>query len=204
MTRTMASPSDSGTGAFAETRRALLDALEQGEQQLREQAADIVRRAEDRAREIGREAEQRATELEVQLAALQQEIGNARARLASIRVRASGSPPLRSVEAEHGLPRSGASSAPTPLFPETRSTAHEPRPAPPEPRPAQAAQTAPMIPMPAPASAPAPAAQPPAQPAPAAVANTPADADEPEVSESPRETLRALRSALEGSANRST
>ncbi|MBI2756535.1 MAG: hypothetical protein HYX52_07480 [Chloroflexi bacterium] len=75
---------------FASTRRALLEMIEQSEQQLRERKAHVIRQAEERAREIVGEAEHRALEVDQQLADLEQQIAEARARLVALRVRASG------------------------------------------------------------------------------------------------------------------
>jgi hypothetical protein len=156
----MATSGDSS--AFGDTRRSLLDALEHGEQLLREQAAEIVRRAEERARQVTLEAERRAGELEEHLASTQKALSDARAHLAAARERAS-------IE----------SSNPTPA-------------------PARPSEAAAFTPAPVPTPV---AAVPVWQPEPVQPAAADANGSESEGSagdESPRDTLRALRAALEG------
>lgn len=81
---------DPEVDAFAETRRALLDMIERSEAQLRERGTLVLRQAEERARQIMAEADQRAQEVDDQLSSLEREVGDARARLASLRVRTAG------------------------------------------------------------------------------------------------------------------
>ncbi len=173
----MASPSDPEQRSFAETRRALLDALERFEQEAREREAEIVRRAEQRAREIVDAAEQRVATLDRDLAKLRDEIDTARAALAAIREQPPAPEPVEPARAE---PEAGV-----PLQPPVPASME-----PPEAQPAELPASEPSaVPgEPGPAAPPAPRwAEP--QPAPAA---EPAAA-----STSPQETLRALRAALE-------
>ncbi len=86
--------------SFAETRQALLHALEQVEQQAHEREAEIVQRAEERARQILARAEARVADLDQHLARLRDELDRARSELAAIREQreAPASPDLTPVE----------------------------------------------------------------------------------------------------------
>jgi hypothetical protein len=134
-----------------------------------------VRRAEERARQITNEADLRAGDLEQQLASMQKEISEARVRLSSVRVSA-GVEPTRSV----------AVVAPEPT-PVAVAPAPEARPAVASTGDSWAARREPVRPAPS--------------DSPAEVATTEEPSTAP-ADDSPRETLRALRAALEGTQNR--
>ena len=88
----MSVPPTTSPDAFSEMKRAMLAALEVGEQQLRERGSEMMRDAEERARQITDDADRRAAEVEDQLTQVEQQIAESRARLAAIRVRAHNSP----------------------------------------------------------------------------------------------------------------
>jgi DNA repair exonuclease SbcCD ATPase subunit len=81
------SPSDADARAFAETRKALLEALDRTQQEAYDQAAELVRRGERRAHEIIVESDQCAALLEEQLTYLTEQIEHVRVRITEIRAR---------------------------------------------------------------------------------------------------------------------
>jgi hypothetical protein len=81
------SPSDADARAFAETRKALLEALDRTQQEAYDQAAELVRRGERRAHEIIVESDQCAALIEEQLTYLTEQIEHVRVRMTEIRAR---------------------------------------------------------------------------------------------------------------------
>jgi hypothetical protein len=83
----VASPSEADARAFAETRKALLEALDRTQQEAYDQAAELVRRGERRAHEIIVESDQCAALIEEQLIYLTEQIEHVRVRMTEIRAR---------------------------------------------------------------------------------------------------------------------
>jgi hypothetical protein len=83
----VASPSEADARAFAETRKALLEALDRTQQEAYDQAAELVRRGERRAHEIIVESDQCAALIEEQLTYLTEQIEHVRVRMTEIRAR---------------------------------------------------------------------------------------------------------------------
>jgi hypothetical protein len=188
----VANPSDADARAFADTRKALLEALDRTEQDANDQASEVVRRAERRAHEIIVESDQCAALIEEQLTYLTDQIEHVRLKVSEIRARLA-----REAKSDKNVITAQAPIHPRPPGPPQAQPSY---PTPPPLSPQPSGQPAPPS-YPAQPQAPdedtrwkRPSASPddaafppdPSQPAP-----PPAGAD------SLHETLRTLRSALE-------
>lgn len=182
-----------GADPFTQIRHALLESIERAEQESRAQADQIVREAEQRARQITVDATRQAGDLERQIAGLHQQMDQASAALAAVRT-----------AAERLTQTLEASAAPAASPPEPFPPALSPLPPPaPEPRSESSEREAAFARLLDPPSGPEPPTEPSApqaatdpSPPPSNVAPQPA-APPLESADSPEDTLRALRAALE-------